>query len=834
MFAAQKNLQPSIPHVVFLFCMVGVLLVAFGLRTADLDRYPPGVSNDEGVNVLDILHISRHWNFPLYEDLGRPEPLYRILTAVIAQFFGINVWSTRLTTIFFGILTIASAYWATTQCLRDIPPVPRRIAAVFAAVALTIAVGHLTLSRALYRAILQPPFMLLATGCVMRGLRKYRWHDFIWCGVFTSLALYSYSAAYFVPFAYVPMALILALFQKRKWRLWLPRSLLTSVMIVILLFPVFLRFLQSREAIIGRAAEVSGVPFTLENIPSVILSLFFGEGDQNPQYNADRAPLIPEILMPVFAFGVMALFLRVRQPSSIYLMALLLLCALPVLLTQEIPHGLRIMGEFAVFPVVIGAGAALFLIICQQFLSQKILLFAGIIIVFGVLFVGANRAWQRYVFFWENAADYRKWTMFDRELTHNEWFFRTDRRAFADWISQQNYPILLPVEEVSLITTRAWLAAKFPIVTTADENFMLPLNTHVVIPWSLETGDILRNSRQYVLLHKNQIVLLPPVSAQTHAELIADIENGDAIDGDGKLDFMGYAKLLPENFHLDYAETGEIPGETVTFGNDIQLRGWYGDDTLAGNAQSVTYTLSWTPMQRIGHDYFAYVQLLAQDYQRIAGSTDTQILRWLYPSTLWQSGDAVPENYRFSVPELAPGAYRLVAGIYPPFGENLPAVNAANEVFDNGIATIGWIKVPQSGDIAIPKSAVSINRIFADTFKLLAVETREISDEQVQMNLYWQSQIHRPALDATIFVHLYDDMGTIVAQNDNRPWQGQYPTFIWDEDEIVRTEHLLNIVDTANLNVRIGMYLFPGPQNLLTDENEAYVELGKLSRLLIR
>ena len=82
-------------NTLFLFLMLPVLLVGFWLRVNHLNNYPTGVSNDEGVDVIDILHIIQTGNFPVYEDLGRPEPLYRILEAVVNRFYGVSVWSTR-------------------------------------------------------------------------------------------------------------------------------------------------------------------------------------------------------------------------------------------------------------------------------------------------------------------------------------------------------------------------------------------------------------------------------------------------------------------------------------------------------------------------------------------------------------------------------------------------------------------------------------------------------------------------------------------------------------------------------------------------------------------
>jgi hypothetical protein len=61
-----------------------------------------------------------------------------------------------------------------------------------------------------------------------------------------------------------------------------------------------------------------------------------------------------------------------------------------------------------------------------------------------------------------------------------------------------------------------------------------------------------------------------------------------------------------------------------------------------------------------------------------------------------------------------------------------------------------------------------------------------------------------------------------------RPWGGQYPTFIWDVGETVVSEHMLatETLDLANLNLRVGMYTFPGPQNLPAKIGKQEVESG--------
>jgi hypothetical protein len=73
---------------------------------------------------------------------------------------------------------------------------------------------------------------------------------------------------------------------------------------------------------------------------------------------------------------------------------------------------------------------------------------------------------------------------------------------------------------------------------------------------------------------------------------------------------------------------------------------------------------------------------------------------------------------------------------------------------------------------------------------LLAYETLEREDGSLSLVLYWRC-LERVESDYTVFVHLLDAEGNIVAQGDSPPVQGHYPTTIWAVGEIVRDEHPL-------------------------------------------
>jgi hypothetical protein len=79
---------------------------------------------------------------------------------------------------------------------------------------------------------------------------------------------------------------------------------------------------------------------------------------------------------------------------------------------------------------------------------------------------------------------------------------------------------------------------------------------------------------------------------------------------------------------------------------------------------------------------------------------------------------------------------------------------------------------------------------FAGLISLLAYEVLEGEDGSLSLILYWRC-LERMENDYTVFVHLLDAEGNIVAQGDSPPVQGHYPTTIWAVGEMVRDEHPL-------------------------------------------
>jgi hypothetical protein len=74
--------------------------------------------------------------------------------------------------------------------------------------------------------------------------------------------------------------------------------------------------------------------------------------------------------------------------------------------------------------------------------------------------------------------------------------------------------------------------------------------------------------------------------------------------------------------------------------------------------------------------------------------------------------------------------------------------------------------------------------------------------------LYWEAKT-RPTRDYTVFVHLLNSSGKMVAQADGQPLEGRYPTDLWAAPEKLADRHSLRLpADLApgDYRLRIGLY----------------------------
>jgi hypothetical protein len=84
------------------------------------------------------------------------------------------------------------------------------------------------------------------------------------------------------------------------------------------------------------------------------------------------------------------------------------------------------------------------------------------------------------------------------------------------------------------------------------------------------------------------------------------------------------------------------------------------------------------------------------------------------------------------------------------------------------------------------------------------------------VTLYWRTPAP-PAQDYTVFVQLLNEAGQLVAQKDNPPGQGLYPTSAWVADQIFADPYpiaLPSALPAGSYRLIAGMYLYPSLERL--------------------
>lgn len=121
-----------------------------------------------------------------------------------------------------------------------------------------------------------------------------------------------------------------------------------------------------------------------------------------------------------------------------------------------------------------------------------------------------------------------------------------------------------------------------------------------------------------------------------------------------------------------------IPNEqSVRLGDSVTLRGYQLDSPIATAGEPLAVKVYWQTDVSLNKDYTIFTQLLDSSGALVAGY-DSQPLGGYWPTQEWPPGEVVVDLVQLSLsPELPPGEYRLVTGMYLlATGERLPVLEA--------------------------------------------------------------------------------------------------------------------------------------------------------------
>jgi hypothetical protein len=236
--------------------------------------------------------------------------------------------------------------------------------------------------------------------------------------------------------------------------------------------------------------------------------------------------------------------------------------------------------------------------------------------------------------------------------------------------------------------------------------------------------------------------------------------------------------------------------------------------------ETLEIRLYWEALRPLDREYHSFVHLLDAEGQMVAQS-DRQPGGVYYPTTLWRPGERLRDDHQLTVPADAPeGVYSLLAGMYALSGDG--TLQPLGEP-----AVIGQIGVKSSVPTGLDDTGQVVGASFAGQLELLGYDADQ-QDEELAVTLYWRCQ-QPPNASYTVFVHLLDASGQVVAQHDSQPQDGAYPTSIWDAGEVVQDRHALALpsaLPEGRYLLRVGLYLLETGERLQVEGNGDSLDLG--------
>jgi hypothetical protein len=791
-----------------------VIVTAIGFHFGSLDNLPPGLNRDAAAKGLLALKWLRSGVFPFWiPHASAPEPLMVWLEALTIRLMGPS--AVALTGVSAGatVLSALASYGLGLEVGRLFGDQQRVWAALFAGLGLAVNVVVSELGRSGLRATLLPSLEGFTFWALLVALRTGHTRYFGLAGLLLGATAYTYLAARLIP-------VVLGVFLGVSW-LVRPnlRSRLKTIVIMIavaavVILPQILFFWRFPAAFFERASAVgftsnplyAQVGFWGVLLRKVVGWLLMIGVQWSGQYNQSARPLLQPLAFVGWLVALPIIVKRWREPGLLLLTIALFGMLLPDLLAGDrlTPHEMRVIGAVIPIQVLSGIGLASAL----GWLRTKTPHWRWIGVGAVIVLVG----WGFGDLYWVVAPRLRASTY--------AWYARPET-AEADFINSSQMPILLPLSEYTRSPVAYLSSQRVKQVRGGLDpagRVVHPSSERVFLLWPESTDHERAEGISYrfdphalVLIDQGQAFIMPPPGASL-SQLLSSFESRGIYTPTGKL----AAQVYDLSFNQFMFPALIAPQWKVdqTFEGGLRLLGVTTDQTALPRAGYLGVTSFWQATEQARQNFRYFVHLL-DDWQQLKATEDVMPAYGVYDTMEWEPGAIIPIRQLVQVPaDLPPGRYWLEIGWYHPLsGERPTSVDGSgNPTGDR--ALVGPLKVSLAATVTSPTEA-PLSAQFSGQIALRGYQL-QIRARQIEVSLRFQA-LARPVADYTLFLHLDNAQGEIVAQTDVMPLEGRYPTSIWDLGEIIVTDMVVTLpgdLRPGEYTLWMGMYNWQTGQRL--------------------
>jgi hypothetical protein len=273
---------------------------------------------------------------------------------------------------------------------------------------------------------------------------------------------------------------------------------------------------------------------------------------------------------------------------------------------------------------------------------------------------------------------------------------------------------------------------------------------------------------------------------------------------------VAVAYAPPARITIDEVRRQTQPAD-YRFGDTAILLGYRLDRDRVLPSEEVRVTLCWEVLSPTDTNTYFYVHVIGPENVVVARRESYPGLG-RYPTVNWRPDDIFCDDVPLLIEDWAraPAVYDVAVGLVNRVtGVALTPISPAGLTLSP--ALVSRIKV-RSPEPLERLAAERLNAKFGEEIRLLdakIVPDALRSGEFAEVVLRWQA-VGNPSDNYTVFVHVVDSGGGIIAQGDSQPQGGHYPTRFWDAGEVVTDVHRVEIPESAQsgaYDIAVGLYV---------------------------
>jgi len=647
----------SISNSKTVWVAVGLLLVAFALRTHAITEVPPGLTHDE-VSELDVAAQVRDGDWRLLYTRGYGvEPGYYPLLSASQAVWGVNPLAMRLPSVFAGMIGLACSYVLACRLFG------RRVGLI-ALGAATVTWWSIVMGRAIEREILEVPTYALALYAFWRGIEPALSNGgrpitrlCIAGGLALGVAQYVHTIPRGLFIVFVMFGVYLAVFHRpayrRAWRSIAAFIIVAEVTAAPLLVAATLE--PEVDRLPPDQYSQSDVGATLverlsESAPQ-ILGQFAFVGDDSNEFNIPYRPIFEPLGAGLFALGLLAALRFLRRPAHALALIVFGVSLLPsLLLDPHFPFARLISAQTVAFAFV-GLGGDVLGRGLDRLVSTRsgLLLNAGLLTLFGI-----NLIWTAQDMFvvWPG-----------RNPTRST--YQADLRDVGRYLAAQTS--VPPLAQCTLWIVFPWAPKYHSSVAQASLPYLYPRRDFNIRWHDCRYALVIPASGQFVFVHPD----IQPLSEYLGRFLKTPWLDGarpvpgqlSMLEVDARqalADQMTVWRDLPVAWPPEAAVSTPIQ-LPINFGNALDLIGYRFEPLQVKAGEAVAVITYWRVTGAVADDtvlfthvYRTPTEVMAQQDQLDVGGSSLKV------------GDVFIQQHEFITvpPETQPGAYQIGVGLY--------------------------------------------------------------------------------------------------------------------------------------------------------------------------